>query len=105
MAIPLRPIETSFVGRERQALVAYLMANHALDAEDAAALNLDSPATRRALDRLIERGVVRQPRPDRYFVDLNAWADDADDRRQRGVQIALGASGILAVLVMLLYAR
>lgn len=105
MAAPIRPIEASYIGRERRALVRYLMAKHALDAIDAVDLKLDTPATQRALAKLIERRIVRQPGPNRYFIDVHAWAVDADRRRQRGVQITLGASVIIAVLVMMFYAR
>jgi len=103
MTQPMPPIEAAFIGRNRRAIVRYLMAKHALDPGDAIAMRLPGPGVKRAMRQLVLRGIVYQQQPGHFYLDLAAWRADADRRRQQGVIIALAVVGVAVAGLMLLY--
>ncbi len=105
MAEVRHPIEASYIGRDRRAIVRYLMAKHALDTGDAIPMRLATPGVQRAMAALIRRAIVKQPKPGRYCLNVHAWRADAERRRQEGVFITLSAVGMIFVGLMLLYPR
>ncbi len=103
MAAAPHPIEASFIGRDRRAIVRYLMAKHALASGDAIPMRLATPAVQKAMAGLIMRAVVHQPKPGRYCLDLAAWRADAERRRQQGALITLASVGMIIFALLMLY--
>ena len=57
----------------------------------------------RRLAKLVDAGVVREPQPGRYYLDIPALAERVNTRRQRGAVLMLIL--VMAMLVAMYFAQ
>ena len=92
-----------FAGRgARRRISAYLLAMHAISAEDAAAYT-PGAGEREEFERLLALGIVRQPIKGHYWIDRDALKAAERAAEQRLVPGVILACVVAAVILVLFY--
>lgn len=89
--------------RVRGPVAGHFLAHHALAPEDAIDFVPKDRIERWWFERFLQRGVLREVAPGRYWFDLVAYHLDAQALSRRWVPIAIAMSVAIAAIAMLFY--
>ena len=102
-ASPAPVIVAAAVNRARRQITAHFMALHAIAPGDAVAFVPARPIIRRQFEKMLARGVVKEAGNGLYWLDIQAYNADTEQRRARLVPVVIVVALILAAAITLAY--
>jgi hypothetical protein len=89
------------VAKARRDVISHFMQSNAIDPPSASRWVPDRLIQRRALARMVDRGVIVETADDTYFLDLPAYDEWQRSVRKRAVFALVGATIIAAIVAAL----